>query len=174
VSVSAITRLLALYRETGSYEPRPNPNGRKPALSAEQLEGIRRKIDEQPDITLRELIEAFSLPVSAQALCNTINKKLGLCRKKNATRSASMHNNYCRVCGYKLTDPSWGIDGNSPTWEICPCCGTEFGYEDCTLMSVRKRREEWILKGKKWFDIQKMPINWDCNIQLDNIPKPFL
>jgi transposase len=53
VSVSAITRLLALYRETGSYEPRPNPNGRKPALSAEQLEGIRRKIDEQPDITHR-------------------------------------------------------------------------------------------------------------------------
>jgi putative transposase len=61
VSVSAITRLLALYRETGSHEPRPNPNGRKPALSAEQLEEIRRKIDEQPDITLRELIEAFSL-----------------------------------------------------------------------------------------------------------------
>jgi transposase len=82
VSVSAITRLLALYRETGSHEPWPNPNGRKPALSAEQLEGIRRKIDEQPDITLRELIEAFSLPVSVQALCNTINKKLELCRKK--------------------------------------------------------------------------------------------
>jgi transposase len=89
VSVSAITRLVALYWETGSYEPRPNPNGRKPALSAEQLEGIRRKIDEQPDITLRELIEEFSLPVSAQALCVTINKKLGLCRKKNGTRSGT-------------------------------------------------------------------------------------
>jgi transposase len=89
VSVSAITRLLALYRETGSYEPRPNPNGRKPALSAEQLEGIRRKIGEQPDITLRELINALSLPVSAQALCNTIHKKLGLRRKKNGTRGAA-------------------------------------------------------------------------------------
>ncbi|MDR2091791.1 MAG: helix-turn-helix domain-containing protein [Azoarcus sp.] len=89
VSVSAITRLLALYRETGSDEPRPNPNGRKPALSAEQREGIRRKIDEQPDITLRELIEAFPLPVSAQALCNTIHKKLGLCRKKNDTRGGT-------------------------------------------------------------------------------------
>jgi transposase-like protein len=68
VSVSAITQLLALYRETGSHEPRPNPNGRKPALSAEQLEGIRQKIGAQPDITLRELIEVFSLPVSPHRL----------------------------------------------------------------------------------------------------------
>jgi transposase len=60
----------------------PNPNGRKPALSAEQLEEIGQKIDEQSDITLQELIEDYSLPVSAQALCKTINKKLGLCRKK--------------------------------------------------------------------------------------------
>jgi hypothetical protein len=62
----------------------PNPNGRKPALSAEQPEAIRHKLDAQPDITLREHIEDYSLPVSAQALCSTINKKLGLCRKKTA------------------------------------------------------------------------------------------
>ena len=30
VSISAITRLLALYRESGSYVPRPLNNGRKP------------------------------------------------------------------------------------------------------------------------------------------------
>jgi transposase len=84
-----VTKLWALYRETGRHEPRPNPNGRKPALSAEQLEGIRRKIDEQPDITLRELIEEFSLPVSVPALCKTINKKLKLCRKRNGARGGT-------------------------------------------------------------------------------------
>jgi putative transposase len=82
VSPSTVTKLWALYRQTGSFEPRPNPNGRKPALSGEQLEGIARKIGEQPDITLQELIEEFSLPVGVSALCRTIRKKLRLCRKK--------------------------------------------------------------------------------------------
>ena len=87
VSVSAITRLLALYRETGSYEPRPMYTGRKPRLDAHMLEKVTSRIEEQPDIALHELIDEFSLPVSAPALCNTINKKLGLGRKKNGVRS---------------------------------------------------------------------------------------
>jgi transposase len=36
VNKSTITKLRSIYRETGSYLPRPNPNGRKPYLSAEQ------------------------------------------------------------------------------------------------------------------------------------------
>jgi transposase len=87
VSVSAVVRLLALYRETGSYEPRPLNNGRKPRLNEETLQLIRERIEKQPDITLKELIEAYSLPVSEAALCKTINNKLGLPRKKNGIRS---------------------------------------------------------------------------------------
>lgn len=87
VSVSAITRLLALYRETGSYEPRRMHTGRKPRLDEQTLEKIRERIEEQPDIALHELIDEFGLPVSAPALCNIINKKLGLGRKKNGIRS---------------------------------------------------------------------------------------
>lgn len=37
----------------------------------------------------------------------------------------SRHN--CRVCGYYIDDLPWGKDGNCPTYEICPCCGDEFG-----------------------------------------------
>jgi len=87
VSVSAITRLLALYRETGKTDPRALNNGRKPRLDKQTLEKIRIKIEEQPDITLQELIDTFSLSISAPALCKTINGKLGLRRKKNGTRS---------------------------------------------------------------------------------------
>jgi putative transposase len=87
VSVSAITRLLALYRESGSYNARPLNNGRKPRLDGKTLERIRKRIEEQPDIALHELKEELSLPVSVPALCNLINKKLGLQRKKNGTRS---------------------------------------------------------------------------------------
>ena len=86
VNKSTITKLWALYRETGSYEARPNPNGRKPALSVEQLEQITETIRAKPDITLQELIDELDLPVCVSALCRTVNNKLGLCIKKNASR----------------------------------------------------------------------------------------
>ena len=91
VNISTITRLLALYRESGSITPRPLNNGRKPRLDQQTLQKIRERIQERPDIALRELIEEFSLPVSEPALCKTINGKLGLRRKKNGTcgRTAS-------------------------------------------------------------------------------------
>ena len=88
VNKSTITKLWALYRQTGSYEARPNPNGRKPALSAEQLEQIARKINQQPDITLQELIDELSLSVCVSALCRTVNNKLGFrFKKKRCTPS---------------------------------------------------------------------------------------
>ena len=86
VNKSTITKLWALYRETGSYEARPNPNGRKPALSSQQLEQITIRINEQPDITLQELIDEFNLPVCVSALCRTVNNKLGFRFKKNTIR----------------------------------------------------------------------------------------
>ena len=87
VSVSAIRQLLRLYKETGSIDPRPLNNGRKPRINEETLAIIAERIKQQPDISLQELIEAFSLPVSVPALCNTVNRKLGLRRKKNGARS---------------------------------------------------------------------------------------
>ena len=86
VNKSTITKLWALYRETESYEARPNPNGRKPALSPQQLDLIANRINSQPDITLQELIDEFNLPVCVSALCRTVNNKLGFCFKKNAAR----------------------------------------------------------------------------------------
>jgi len=86
VSISAITRLMFLYRETGSIVPRPLNNGRKPMLDEKTLRKIEKRIKEQPDIALYELKEELALPVSLPALCKTINKKLGLQRKKNGTR----------------------------------------------------------------------------------------
>jgi transposase len=87
VNKSTITKLWALYRETGNYEARPNPNGRKPALSAQKLEQITARINEQPDITLQELIDELDLPICVSALCRTVKNKLGFCFKKNAVRN---------------------------------------------------------------------------------------
>lgn len=85
-----------------------------------------------------------------------------------------MHNNNaCRVCGYELPSPPWGKDGASPTWDICPCCGTEFGYEDCTPASAREKRAQWIAGGMKWFDRRKTPLDWDYSIQCLKIPNEY-
>ena len=40
VSESAVNKLLALYRQTGRYDPRPLNNGRKPKLSEAQLQAV--------------------------------------------------------------------------------------------------------------------------------------
>ena len=86
VNKSTITKLWALYKATGSYEARANPNGRKPALSAEHIRQITQRINEQPDVTLYELIEEYDLPVSVSALCRTVKNKLGFRFKKNSAR----------------------------------------------------------------------------------------
>jgi transposase len=86
VSKSTVTKLWSLYKATDSYAPRPNPSGRKPRLSDQQLENIKVTIVERPDITLQELIDEFNFPVSISALSKTIRFKLKLHYKKNATR----------------------------------------------------------------------------------------
>ena len=47
----------------------------------------------------------------------------------------------CRVCGYKLNFKIWGDDGHTPSYEMCPCCGVEFGNEDYTISSIHKYRK---------------------------------
>jgi len=85
-----------------------------------------------------------------------------------------MHNNNCRVCGFDLLSPPWGNDGRTPSWEICPCCGTEFGYDDCTIASIRKKRTEWLSSGQKWFNESKKQKEWSLGNQLLQIPKEYL
>lgn len=50
----------------------------------------------------------------------------------------------CRVCGFPQADPPWGLDGRTPSFDICACCGVEFGYEDATAEGVERYRQEWL------------------------------
>lgn len=87
-----------------------------------------------------------------------------------------MHNNrlnFCRVCGFDLLEPPWGEDGHSPTFNICPCCGAEFGYHDCTEIAVQIHREKWMSNGMKWFENKCRPEDWEPQIQLKNIPRKY-
>ncbi len=79
----------------------------------------------------------------------------------------------CRVCGLYIKDLPWGDNNDSPTYEICPCCGVEFGNEDCTLESIKEFRQNWIDTGAIWFAPDEKPKNWDMEEQLKEIPNGF-
>ena len=75
----------------------------------------------------------------------------------------------CPVCGYPdLNEPPY-LD-NNPSYEICNCCGFEFGYDDGSEgHNYISYRAEWIAGGAKWFIPKSCPSNWSLTEQLKNI-----
>ena len=84
-----------------------------------------------------------------------------------------MANLFCRICGFEHVEPQWGTDGRCPLYEICPCCGAESGYEDCTALAIHSYRKAWLAKGTPWFSPKSQPANWNVVHQLENIPPEF-
>ena len=80
----------------------------------------------------------------------------------------------CRVCGKIQNDPPWGEDGKCPNYDICDCCGVEFGYGDWTLNAIRMSRERWISNGATWKYPEEKPANWSLEEQMKNIPKEYI
>lgn len=78
----------------------------------------------------------------------------------------------CPVCGYdKLYEPPYEEEYYTGSYEICPCCGCEYGYDDFDydLYTFKTAREKWIQKGAKWFSPRNRPRNWVLEEQLKNI-----
>jgi len=81
--------------------------------------------------------------------------------------------NLCPVCGYRgLTESHW--IGGSASDEICPCCGTHFGYDDAAGGDPVQRkqrhihlREAWKASGCPWFSSRPAPHGWDAETQLE-------
>ena len=75
----------------------------------------------------------------------------------------------CPVCGFdRLTEEPYDIDGN-PSYEICNCCGFEFGFDDLKIINFEYYREKWIEKGTPWFNVKLKPKNWSLKNQILNI-----
>lgn len=74
VNVSTIVRLLKQYRQTGSAEPRSHNGGRRPALGPDDLERLRKLIQEQPDATLEELRDRLGVSCSCMAISRALKK----------------------------------------------------------------------------------------------------
>jgi len=84
--------------------------------------------------------------------------------------TAFEHQKYqCPVCGFiGLTEPPYDAH-QCPSHEICVCCGTQFGYDDCNV-SFKTIREKWIAGGMQWWsDHVSPPKNWDPERQVGSI-----
>lgn len=80
----------------------------------------------------------------------------------------------CRICGLEQEEFPWGQDGDCPNYDICHCCGVEFGYQDHFVESCRKYRRNWIEKGARWRAPEFRPVDWSLEEQLKHIPPQFL
>lgn len=79
----------------------------------------------------------------------------------------------CRVCGRLHEDFPWGLDGCCASFDICPCCGTTFGYEDGLPRAARAARERWLRDGAAWFRPEVKPVGWSAAAQLASVPESF-
>lgn len=85
-------------------------------------------------------------------------------RGNEILRSQTLYN--CPVCGFPgLMEPAYDEHGYS-SFDICPCCGIEFGYHDFTRTHAELRKE-WIEKGCPWTStIEDPPLGWNAAEQL--------
>jgi hypothetical protein len=79
----------------------------------------------------------------------------------------------CPVCGFDgLEEPPYSPSGNG-LYEICPCCGFQFGVTDDNQgISFHEWREAWIDRGMPWDKgSSDPPIGWNPSRQLRNLRK---
>lgn len=89
---------------------------------------------------------------------------------------------HCPACGFELNGPPWR--GEDPSWNICPCCGIEFGYDEYDSEFFDRREEfadeaqyreafyrdwraRWRAAGCPWWSKQEgPPAGWSPEDQL--------
>lgn len=109
VSVSFVTRLLQLYRGTGSVEPRPHGGGNPAVLTPEDLERLRELIDDRPDATLEECREHLGSSCSLATISRALSR-LGLPRKKKVPRAREQGSPEVRERRREFCEELSGID----------------------------------------------------------------
>ena len=81
-----------------------------------------------------------------------------------------MLNNICPVCGLEFDEEyPWGKDGKTASFDICPCCGVTWGYEDCQPIARLNFRKQWIDNGMIWFNPDRKPKNYNPLLQVSRV-----
>lgn len=81
-----------------------------------------------------------------------------------------MEKHTCPVCGFDGLDAAPYNEDGQGSFEICPCCGFEYGFDDYSEgVTHADYRERWMAGGREWFDGDQKPDGWDLRAQLKNI-----
>ena len=74
----------------------------------------------------------------------------------------------CPVCGWpELREPPRTAEG-AASFEICPSCGFEFGFDDDDWgLTYEAARAKWVEDGMKWWSAARAaPGRWRAGDQL--------
>lgn len=74
VSRAVVGKLVRQERELGTLEPQVHLRGRKLAIRDEKEDELRRHLQEHPDATLRERIEALELDCTVKTMWQTLRR----------------------------------------------------------------------------------------------------
>ena len=81
----------------------------------------------------------------------------------------------CPVCGYDGLEETPYDKYGYPSYEICSCCGYEYGFQDESKgISFSEYRQKWIEDGFNFSWEKKRPSQWslkELEEQLKNISK---
>ena len=94
VSVPSVYRLAEQKARTESVDLRVSKRGRKRVLVQEDLENIARTVEEQPDITLAEIVEKLNLPVGIETVRRRL-QAMGYRRKKKMINASEQERPRC-------------------------------------------------------------------------------
>ena len=75
VNESTVYRLIEERARTGSYETRTQLRDRKTILTEKQHHDILELVQEQPDITMKEIVETLHLPVGDEAVILPLSRQ---------------------------------------------------------------------------------------------------
>ena len=96
----------------------------------------------------------------------------------------------CPCCGYpELEGPAYGIVTSPPfpkdmmppyhkhlgeaSYDVCDCCGFEFGNDDepgtANASTFDEYLKDWQASGCEWSNKSKRPKNWSLQEQLKNL-----
>ena len=95
IDVSTVYRLERQKKRTGSVKLRTNQRGRKALLSQEDLSNIDKTIQEQPDITIDEIIKKLNLNASNETV-RTAVIKMGYTYKKKSFHASERERSRCK------------------------------------------------------------------------------
>ena len=88
VSHDVVSKLVRQKKERGTLAPQTHKRGRKPAITGAKKEQLLRHLEEHPDATVVERIEALDLECTEKTLWQTL-RKMGWRFKKSRREPSS-------------------------------------------------------------------------------------